>query len=265
MKTPHAWFSLSSVLVLSLLAAPAARAQRALVQQFAASTVLLTTGDTLHGPLTLHADRDLLLLTMPDQTVRTVAAVAVRFFAVQGEQTTRSQQYYDYYDFYDARRGYYGGSPRWLNPPPPRPERPDTALVRVFRSLRWNRGNDYSDFRMPAFFEQLSRGPVLLLRRESLVERPINAPSSYYAGGYGYGLPRGTMGYYTELRPAFFLGTPEGEVVELRNPKKDLLAYFQPEARQLEQYAKEHKLNFSDARELAYLINYANSLRYPAP
>ncbi|GAA4387137.1 hypothetical protein [Hymenobacter koreensis] len=241
------------------------QAQRALVQEFTASTVLLTTGDTLNGPLTLHADRDLLLVVMPDQSVRTVSAVAVRAFAVRGEKTTRNSDYYNYYDFQDVRRGYYYGSPLWTMPPPPRQQRRDTSLVRVFRTLRWDRGNDYSDFKAPAFFEQISNGPVMLLRRETLVERPINAsPQFAGAAGFpygGYGFPRGVTGYYTDLRDSFFLGTPQGNIVALRNPRKDLLAYFNKEARQLERFAKENKLSFTTARELAYLVNYANSLR----
>ncbi|KAA9339712.1 hypothetical protein F0P96_03600 [Hymenobacter busanensis] len=256
MKTPRRRF-----LVVFLLVAVGGRwpamAQRALVQEFSGSTVLLASGDTLNGPLTFHADRDVVLVTLPDQTVRTVSAVAVKLFAVKGEKTQRDNDYYDYYNFYDSRRGYYNGNPYWNGPRPT--QRRDTALVRVFRTYRWDKGNDYSDFKTPAFFEQLSTGPVILLRREALVERMVNS-SPYYAG-YGYGLPRGPVGYYTDIRDYFFLGTPQGNVVELRNPKKDLLAYFSKEARQLEQYAKTNKLSFTDAHELAYLVNYANSLR----
>ncbi|PJJ60218.1 hypothetical protein [Hymenobacter chitinivorans] len=258
-------YSLGIVLVavgLSLGATtPAAAQQRAnFTQEFGGSTVLLTTGDTLRGPLALHRNEDVIRLTMPDNTVNTLSAVAVQSFAVKGQQADR-RNYYD--DFYDARSGYYYGSPYYNMPPRPRRERVDTSLVRVFRTYRWNHDNDYSDFKSPAFFEQLSGGPNILLRREALVERAVNNGPMY--GGYGYnpyGVPR--TSYYREIKDAFYLGLPSGNVLPLRNPKKDLLAAFRQQAKQIEQYAKDNKLDFSDPRELAFIVNYANSLQ-PKP
>ncbi|WP_149867201.1 hypothetical protein [Solirubrum puertoriconensis] len=253
-----------------LCAAPDALGQRNLVQQFDAATVVLTSGDTLRGPAALHTDRDVLLISMPDNSVRTVAALSVAAFATRGEKEHPANYFDQYYDFYDARRGYFYGNTGWGPlPMQARRQRPDTARVREFRTFRWNRGNDYSDFRSPAFFEQLSQGPVLLLRRESLTERPVSAADPMFRPYYAYApiaaLPRGTMGYYTTIRDQFFLGTPDGKVVMLRNPKRDLLAYFKPESDRVERYAKEHRLSFSEAHDLAFIVNYANSLRHPAP
>jgi len=246
------------LLLTGLLAMPkATRAQqRALVQEFAGSTILLTNGDTLRGPLTLRRDQDVLLMAQPDGTLTTLSAVSVNSFAVKGEKVDnrRNNGYYD--NFYDARNGYYYGSPLDNRPlPRSRPELEDANRVRVFRTFRWNRGNDYSDFKSPAFFEQLSTGPRMLLRRESLVERTINN------GPYGYGYGAGRfMGTYTDVKDDFYLATPTGNIIPLRNPRKDLLVVFQGQARQLEQYAKENKLSFTEARELAFIVNYANSL-----
>ncbi|AYA36501.1 hypothetical protein D3Y59_05180 [Hymenobacter oligotrophus] len=261
---------LGALSAVGLFAAQGAEAQRNLVQQFEAATVVLTSGDTLRGPAALHTDRDVLLVNLPDHSVRTVPALAVAGFATRGEKQQPAGYFDQYYDFYDARRGYFFGNPSWGPlPMQARRQRPDTARVREFRTFRWNRGNDYSDFRSPAFFEQLSRGPVLLLRRESLMERPVSAADPmfrpYYANAPIGALPRGTMGYYTTIRDQFFLGTPEGNLLMLRNPKRDLLAYFKPEAERIERYAKEHRLSFGDAHELAFIVNYANALRQPAP
>ena len=242
----------------------ATRAQRGtgqgFTQQFEQASVLLSTGDTISGPVALHRGEEVLTMRLPDNTVRTLPAVSVQSFAVRGEQYDRSRERFYYDDFNTMRQGYYSGNP-YFNavPPPRRRERPDTNLTRVFRTYRWNRDNDYSDFRAPAFFEQLSGGPVILLRREGLVERPITYNSP--AGGYGYGgLPGRPVGYYTDVKDNFYLGLPNGDVVPLRNPKKDLPGYFRAHARQLEQYAKANKLSFTEPRELAYLVNYANSL-----
>ncbi|QDA62179.1 hypothetical protein [Hymenobacter jejuensis] len=260
-----------AVLLLSLVGPATAEAQRSAgsyVQNFAGGTVLLATGDTIEGPISLHRTEDVVLVTMPNNTVSTLSAVAIQSFAVKGERLDRRRDSYYYDDFYDARRGYYYGNPAFYNMPPPRHrEQPDTSLVRVFRTYRWNHDNDYSDFKSPAFFEQLSNGPTILLRREALVQRPVSYGSPYgygygYGGAYPYGMPRST-GYYTEIKDNFYLGTPQGNVLPLRNPKKDLLAAFPKQAHQIEQYAKENKLSYTNARELAFLVNYANSLAKP--
>ncbi|RTQ52544.1 hypothetical protein EJV47_05910 [Hymenobacter gummosus] len=238
-----------------------AAAQRPLVQQFAGSLVLLTSGDTLRGPLTLYTDRDLLLVQQPDQTIRTVAAGAVAAFAVRGEQARPGDYFEQTQLLPEPRRSAYSGGGPGAVLPPRRPPLPEGA-TRVFRCFRWNRGYEYADYRSPAFFEQLSAGPVLLLRRQSLVERPVAATDPMFLSAYpAGGLPRGTVGYYITARSAFFLGTPEGEVVALRNPRRHLLAYFRAEAGQLEQYARQHRLSFQDSGDLARLVTYANALR----
>ncbi|GAB2783193.1 hypothetical protein HNQ93_002272 [Hymenobacter luteus] len=252
---------LAAAALLLPLATQAQRTGKGFTQQFDRATVLLSTGDTIAGPLALHRSEETLTMTLPDNTVRTLPAVSVQSFAVQGERYDRSRERYYYDDFYSMRQGYYYGNPYFNTlPRPQRRERPDTALVRVFRTYRWNRDNEYSDFRAPGFFEQLSGGPIILLRREGLVERPITYNGPYGPYGYGGGMPGRTMGYYTDVKDNFFLGLPNGNVLSLRNPKKDLLNYFRTHARQIEQYAKENKLSYTEARELAYLVNYANSL-----
>ncbi|GAA3947627.1 hypothetical protein [Hymenobacter algoricola] len=242
-----------------LALAGTARAQRtALIRQFAGSTVLLTTGDTLQGPLVLHPAEDVVRITMPDNTISTLSAVAVQSFAVKGEQERLRNT--GFYDFFDARQGYYYGNPYYNGMlPRQRRERPDTSLVRVYRVYRWNHDNDYSDFKSPGFFEQLSRGPQVLLRREVQVERNVNTMPGAYGYGYGNGSRYG--GTYSDIQDKFYLGTPAGNVVPLRNPKKDLLAVFRPQAKQLEQYARENKLSFTEPRDLAYIVNYANYLQ----
>ncbi|WP_045689297.1 hypothetical protein [Hymenobacter sp. AT01-02] len=224
-------------LLLLSLAAHAQRTGTGFTQQFNQASVLLSTGDTLSGPLALHRSEDMLTMTMADNTVRTLPAVNVQSFAVQGERYDRRREQYYYDDFYSMRQGYYYGSPFFNSMPVPRRrERPDTALVRVFRTYRWNRDNDYSDFRTPGFFEQLSGGPIILLRREGLIERPVNYNGPIGYGGYGYGSPYGagrTMGYYTDVKDNFYLGMPNGNVLPLRNPKKDLLSYFRNHNRQI--------------------------------
>ncbi|MCC2545007.1 hypothetical protein LJY25_01000 [Hymenobacter sp. BT175] len=209
--------------------------QPGIIRRFESSTVLLASGDTLHGPLDFYLAQDIVRIVLPDQTMSTLSAVAVQSFAVQGEQEPTI------------------GSFRALV----RAEPVNPARVRVFRTYLWNHDNDYSDFRSPAFFEQLSSGPRVLLRREVLVTR-----SSPY--GYGpYGMNGGMSSTYSDIQDKFYLATPTGAVLPLRNPKKDLPAAFGSLGRQIEQYARERKLSYTDAGELALLVNYANSLSTP--
>lgn len=257
----------SSLLLLSLpLTALAQRgAGKGFTQQFSQGSVLLSSGDTISGPLALHSGEETLLMTLSDNTLRTLPAVGVQSFAVRGEEYDRNRERFYYDDFTAMRQGYYSGNPAFGRlPVPRRRERADVNLTRVFRVYRWNRNNDYSDFKAPGFFEQLSNGPVVLLRREGLVERPVSYASPYGMGGMG-GYPYGgmagrPMGYYTEIKDSFFLGLPDGNVLALRNPKKDLPDYFRTHARQLAQYVKTNDLSYTDPRDLAYIVNYANSL-----
>jgi hypothetical protein len=254
---------LSWILLSGLLTAlvPAAQAQRSFVQEFAGATVLLANGDTIRGPLILHRSEDVIRITRPDQTVSTLSPVAVKAFAVKAE-VGNNLPAYRYDDFYDARNGYFYGNPPLYTPAVAmRRNQRDTTRTRIFRTYRWNRDQDYSDFKSPAFFEQLSAGPTLLLRRQELVERNVVDPYNRGLSRGMYGPPGTRYGSLTEIKDMLYLATLQGEIVPLRNPKKDLLNYFRTFSRQIEQYAKQNKLNFGVPRELAYIVNYANSLQ----
>lgn len=67
----------------------------------------------------------------------------------------------------------------------------------------------------------------------------------------------GTVG---EIRSAYYLAWPTGEIWALHALKKDVLAAFPGHASQLKEYAQAHHLGYDSARELSELVNYANSL-----
>jgi hypothetical protein len=233
-------------------------AQHSYVQHFAAATILLTNGDTIRGPLILHRNEDVIRITMPDKTVHTLSAIAVKAFIVKGEvDNNLTELQSDYPDLNMRQIGY--SSKYWVNYKQAAPlwlTRLDTLNKRVFLAYRWNRNQDYSAFKSPSFFELLSDGPTKLLRRQYLEERVIRDVG--YTKPYTV-VPRQDK-FYSEVKDMLFLGTPKGEVVRLRNPKKDLLSFFQTYRRQIEQYAKQNKLHFTDSRELACIVNYANSI-----
>ncbi|ALD21008.1 hypothetical protein [Hymenobacter sp. DG25A] len=248
------------------------KAQPSYVQHFAAATVLLADGDTIRGPLILHHNEDVIRITMPDKTVRTFSPIAVKSFTVKGEvdnNLTENQAYPEKkphpddlsmrqigyanssgYSF-NSRSSYKQALPLWLT-------RLDTLHVKVYRTYRWNRSQANSKFTLPVFFEQLSNGPVCLLRRQELEKRVIRA----YSNSSTYNQE---TRFYRPVKDLLYLGTPQGEVVPLRKPKKDLLGFYHTKSRQIQQYARQNKLDFSFSRELALIVDYANSISAPEP
>ncbi|AIZ63855.1 hypothetical protein PK28_09415 [Hymenobacter sp. DG25B] len=243
------------------------QAQPSYVQEFAAATVVLATGDTLRGPLVLHHNEDIIRLTMPNQTVRTFTPVAVEYFTVQGEvnnNLTENQPYHEIQPHptdlsmrqigYSLSRGYSYTSqenhkralPLWLT-------RLDTLHLKVFRTYRWNPRQANSNFTSPVFFEQLSHGPVYLLLRQELGKREVREYSN--AGTYNQ-----VTRTYRPVKDMLYLGTPKGQVVPLPNPRKNLLSFYHAKSRQIEQYARQNKLDFNNTWDLTLLVNYANSL-----
>jgi len=235
-----------------LLSLPAACAG-GYIQQWARGSVVLTTGDTVDGPVAYHHDEETLEVRLRDGTVRTFAAVNVSYFIVTNEVKQRQQGYAgpiigpSYYGTYPYRSGLW---------PPPGTGRSDTSRVKLFVTYLWNRGNDYSDFRAPAFFQQLTDGNVRLLKRERIVERLVSPADPYYRySGYPYG-----GGYYTDIQTQYFLADPQGNLTQLRNVKKDFLAYFGRNGKKIQAYAKENRLSFSQPNELLLIMRYADSL-----
>lgn len=233
-------------LLLPLFLPLASAAQPTLAQEFRYSTVVLHTGDTLRGPCVMMLDTDLLFISMPDQTVRSVPAVAVRTFAVRGEimrpvnspQTFRPTQN-------RSQLWWYG-----------------TQRARQFLVYPWNRDKAYASSQAPAFFERLNGGPVIMLRRRVLLPRVVRWTEPMIPGAMPAHYMRRTLSNeYVEPRDYFYLATPEGRIVPLRRPKRDLLAYFPVEAEQLEKLANDQNLSFNNAYHLARLVDFANELR----
>ena len=190
--------------------------------QFSEGAVMLTSGAVVKGEISLDRMSNKLAF-MANDTIYTLPAQAVRVFAIRGYQTVQRKEQY-------------------------------VALTRIFHSYPypWSSKKAH-ELKMWAFFEELSEGPVRLLRRE----QPVS---------YNYMVPSNSNrrpNYYSTngMQTTFYLGTEEGKLVTLRKPKRDLLAYFPKEAPEIKAYAKDNDLSFKNARELAFLVNYANSLK----
>ena len=217
---------------------------------FQFSRIVLSNGDTLAGPVAVHFGPDLLYLAQPDGSVRTFAPATVAAFAVQGETVVTGQG--------QTRRAANG----------------DPTVVRLFRTLLWPSEHPDAQRPEPAFFEQLSEGPVLLVRRQLLASRltAMNAAAPSAPGGLSRGgaasagrsqQPGFAAVRYaniTEVQDEFFLAWASGKVLPLHKPKKELLLAFPDQAQQLQAYAKAQGLSYTSARDLQALVSYANSL-----
>ena len=239
------------LLSLGLFIATQANAQgtKGVRLDFRFSRVVLTNGDTLSGPVSLRQGPDLLYLAQPDGSVRTLVPAMVAAFAVQGPMPVTNGSIV-------------------------RPDvSPDPTVVRLFRTLDLKPARP--DLRPePVFFEQLSEGPVLLLRRQRVVphQMALHMTGPSPNGGLNRGIatlpgrplaPVPTPVHYrtvSELEDVFYLALAPDDIRPLHHLRKDLLAVFPGQAQQLQAYAKAHNLGYTSAYELHQLVSYANSL-----
>jgi hypothetical protein len=200
-------------------------AQQLDVQEWPNAQVVLTSGDTLYGALAYHQTEEILRLILKDGTNQAFSPVGVRSFAVA-----------------DSRGQYH----------------------KLFRSYLWNRGNDYSDYQVPAFFEVLQEGPYTLVKREVVTIRNQNMAPMY--AGYGrYYDPYGSGTYpgfrsQTVILDALYLYTPKQKIIALRNPKRDLEDLFGKKSGEMKQFIKSRDLSYSQTQDVMRIIQYFNSL-----
>jgi hypothetical protein len=202
---------------------PAVKAQQPDVQEWPKGQVILATGDTLFGAVVYHQNEEIIRLVLQDGTNQAFTPVGVRSFTVTDNQ------------------GHY---------------------QKVFRSFPWNRGNDYSDYQVPAFFEVLQEGPYTLVKREVVTVRNQSMGPMY--AGYGrYYDPYGNYpGYRSQvvILDALYLYTPNHKIQALRNPKRDLEDLFGKKSEDLKHFVKSRNLSYSDTGDVIKIIRYFNSL-----
>ncbi|QNF35215.1 hypothetical protein HUW51_21765 [Adhaeribacter swui] len=197
------------------------QAQRVDIQEWPKGRVVLTSGDTLSGPLTYHRTEDIVRVTSPDGSIQAFAPVNVASFTVS-----------------------------------------DGRFSQTFKPYMWNRGNDYSDYKAPAFFEQLSDGNYSLVKRETIVRRNMNAGPMYagygrYYDPYGYN----TMGRYVEqVQELFYLHTPDNNIIALRKPKRDLEDLFGKKSKEMKAFISANKLDYDNARDLVLIVSHYNKI-----
>lgn len=190
------------------------------VQEWPAGKVVLTNGDTIYGPLTYHRTQEVVYVhNEEDGLISAFAPVNVQYFVAQEHPSNRPY---------------------------------------TFRTLMWDLGRDYSDFKKPTFFEQLNQGPLTLVMRETYVRRDVHyASRQAYNNPYFY--PMGNN-HVDQIEELYYVLLPDGEVVTLRNVRKDLHKLFGDKSRQVKKFIKSRRLDYEKPHEMVAIVNYFNSL-----
>ncbi|MBC5775152.1 hypothetical protein H8S95_13825 [Pontibacter sp. KCTC 32443] len=193
------------------------------IQEWAKGIVTLTTGDVLEGKITYYRTQDIISVSNEDGTLSTLSPVNVAQFEVSDELSNRSH---------------------------------------IFKSIFWDQGKDYTDFKKPTFFEQLNQGKATLLMRESYNKKTVDPYLASSMDGNTYdplGYPLSGE-YYDQIKPKFYILQPDGEIVKLTNIRKDFLSYCGKHASVVKAYARKQKLSFDLPQEFMAIVNYYNNL-----
>lgn len=133
----------------------------------------------------------------------------------------------------------------------------------TFRSLQWDLGRDFTDFKKPTFFEQLNQGTYTLIMREDYVRKDVASTSPLYAQnamhGSNYYVPGSE--WLDQIKGLFYILLPDGEIITLRNVRKDLHQLFGSKSKEVKKFARERNLGYEKQHQLIAIVNYYNSLK----
>lgn len=239
------------------------------VQEFTTGAVLLATGDTLHGPIKLYWELDMISLPIANQVTRAFTAGQVKIFAVQGGHLLREvvdpnaaaipQRLTAVSPYVIVGRSVIRP---WVSPLTAwdqvsqnladerqvarQPVQQAAEDVRLFRTFSWNQDKEGTHLLTPAFFEQLTNGPYLLLRRQRLESATVAADQRTRFAPF-------------ILTDHFYVADSMGKVQHLAQPRQDLLKLVGVQGPALRAYARQHQLRFDNAAQLSELVTYANA------
>ncbi|GAB3825486.1 hypothetical protein [Hymenobacter jeollabukensis] len=256
-------------------------AQQEVGRHFASSTVLLTNGDTLRGELTLYTEQNLLIVKTADGTQSTQTPFTVKAFAAKGQLT---QQLYTTLLFDNTRIENLGsGNVRAQDQAVTVFDTTMHAFV-SYRNVMRTRLTAEAE---PGFYEVLSIGNICLWQRTTLWARPLgyqpqrksgSANNSFVPVSFNTDarnllahkvIPAPTQSqsaarnrpYDVHSVTRLYYVTSADSVLLVRQPKTELLSYFQESAPRIKTYARYHKLSYTKPDELAVIVDYANGLQ----
>ena len=187
------------------------------VQEWPTGKVVLVNGDTLYGTLTYYRTPDIVNVSHEDGSMTSVSPVNVEYFVAQEMPSGKSY---------------------------------------TFRTLFWDMGKPYSDFKKPTFFEVLNQGALTLIKREAYSQGNANT-----ANATVYEPVTGSSPWASDhIRNLYYILLPNGEIVSLKNLRKDLQALFGNKYKDVKSYIKLNKLDYEKPHELVAIVNYFNTL-----
>ncbi len=183
--------------------------------------VVLVNGDSLIGAITYHRSQDVIEVEHNEGHISTLSPVNVDYFIVNEIPSGRPH---------------------------------------LYKTYDWNLGREGSDFKKPTFFEQLNQGTITLIMREAGVRkgssrnaiRRLNTIDAYYTAASESDDEKPHCSYFALL--------PNGEILELKNVKKQLHSLFGKKSDLVKNFVKNNDLSYDNRYELAAIVNYYNSL-----
>lgn len=189
--------------------------------------VILTDGDTLKGGVSYYFHKELIQVKDIDGLIRTFSPVNVARFRVFNEQR---QEFQTFRPFLYA----------------PNPEEPT--------------------FKTPTFFEVVTEGKYTLIKRSSYVIRNLDPIPAYTTRGQyyePYPVTRKTSdlnSYQLARLNAYYLYTPENEIIPLRHPKKNLEELYRDKSAPMKAFIRRRNLSYKNPVALTHVVQYFNHL-----
>ncbi|WP_242916777.1 hypothetical protein [Pontibacter liquoris] len=190
------------------------------IQVWPSGEVVLTSGDTVSGPLMFYRNQDVINVQHKDGTVSAFSPVNVQYF-IANELP--------------------GGNHH------------------VFRTYAWDQGHNYSNFRKPTFFEQLNDGYITLIMRETYTARDLANTGGYRYYNSAYYAPSNSE-WAEQVTELYYALLPDGTIITLRNVRKDLGKLFGKKSSLVKSFVKQNKLSYENPMEVVAIVNYFNSL-----
>ncbi|QMU27777.1 hypothetical protein [Adhaeribacter radiodurans] len=222
-KSLYFW---SIFLIISTFCYPAF-AQNLNKHEWVAGKVVLTTGETLSGALSYFYNKEIIQVKGADGFTRAFSPVNVSYFQGFNEKK---------------------------------------QVLQIFKPFKWSPNPDVPGFKTPAFFEVVTEGKYTLVKRTAFVIRNLD-PVPMYASLGRYYEPYSTnetlhsgKNYQITRLHSYYVLTPENEIINLRNPKKDLENLYQDKASSMKAYIRDKKLSYKNPVALTHVVQYFNHL-----
>jgi hypothetical protein len=131
----------------------------------------------------------------------------------------------------------------------------------VFKTLRWDMGREHSDFKKPTFFEELNSGTLTLIKREAYVRREASNSRGLASNDiFNQPSDSGDSQWRDQVKELYYVLLPDGNIIYLKNIRKDLHSLFGNKSRDIKSYVKQNKLEYDKSHELIAIVNYFNAL-----